>query len=73
MFVYPLDFARTRLAADVGKGDQREFHGLKDCLTKIMKSDGISGLYQGFMISVAGIIVYRALYFGTFDSAKPLL
>ena len=22
-FVYPLDFARTRLAADVGKGDQR--------------------------------------------------
>ena len=24
-FVYPLDFARTRLAADVGKGDSREF------------------------------------------------
>jgi len=25
MFVYPLDFARTRLAADIGKGSQREF------------------------------------------------
>src|SRR5687768_3712803 len=25
--VYPLDFARTRLAVDVGKGDAREFKG----------------------------------------------
>jgi len=25
MFVYPLDFARTRLAADIGKGASREF------------------------------------------------
>jgi len=32
MFVYPLDFARTRLAADVGKGTDREFNGLVDCL-----------------------------------------
>lgn len=73
LFVYPLDFARTRLAADMGKADQREFKGLVDVLTKIAKSDGVSGLYQGFVISVAGIIVYRALYFGTFDSAKPLM
>merc|ERR1712048_42107 len=32
--VYPLDFARTRLAADVGSGSAREFTGLVDCLTK---------------------------------------
>lgn len=25
LFVYPLDFARTRLAADIGKGKEREF------------------------------------------------
>lgn len=30
--VYPLDFARTRLAADVGSGKDREFNGLVDCL-----------------------------------------
>ena len=34
-FVYPLDFARTRLAADVGSGGDREFTGLVDCLKKI--------------------------------------
>uniref|UniRef100_A0A3Q1MF55 ADP/ATP translocase n=1 Tax=Bos taurus TaxID=9913 RepID=A0A3Q1MF55_BOVIN len=70
-FVYPLDFARTRLAADVGKaGAEREFRGLGDCLVKIYKSDGIRGLYQGFNVSVQGIIIYRAAYFGIYDTAK---
>lgn len=70
-FVYPLDFARTRLAADVGKpGQGREFKGLADCLVKISKSDGIKGLYQGFSVSVQGIIIYRAAYFGVYDTAK---
>lgn len=72
MFVYPLDFARTRLAADV-KAGEREFNGLVDCLQKIVKSDGVNGLYRGFGISVIGIIFYRAAYFGTFDTGKVLL
>jgi solute carrier family 25 (adenine nucleotide translocator) protein 4/5/6/31 len=72
-FVYPLDFARTRLAADVGKGASREFKGLADCLVKIAKSDGPIGLYRGFFVSVQGIIIYRAAYFGMFDTAKSVL
>uniref|UniRef100_A0A6B0V7L3 ADP/ATP translocase n=1 Tax=Ixodes ricinus TaxID=34613 RepID=A0A6B0V7L3_IXORI len=73
-FVYPLDFARTRLAADIGKGaGQREFSGLGNCLTKIFKSDGLIGLYRGFGVSVQGIIIYRAAYFGFFDTAKGML
>merc|ERR1719238_981317 len=73
-FVYPLDFARTRLAADVGSADgKREFNGLVDCLKKIAQKDGVSGLYQGFGISVVAIIFYRASYFGLFDTGKMLL
>jgi len=73
-FVYPLDFARTRLAADVGKGAaEREFTGLGNCLSKIFKSDGLVGLYRGFGVSVQGIIIYRAAYFGFFDTAKGML
>ncbi|XP_038058010.1 ADP/ATP translocase 3-like [Patiria miniata] len=74
-FVYPLDFARTRLAADIGKhdGSGRQFKGLGDCLTKIVKSDGIIGLYRGFGVSVQGIIIYRAAYFGTYDTVKGLI
>uniref|UniRef100_A0A2K5QV51 ADP/ATP translocase n=1 Tax=Cebus imitator TaxID=2715852 RepID=A0A2K5QV51_CEBIM len=67
-FVYPLDFARTLLAADVGKaGAEREFRGLGDCLVKIYKSDGIKGLYQGFHVSV------QAAYFDIYDTAKGML
>jgi len=73
LFVYPLDFARTRLAADVGSGGEREFKGLVDCLGKIAKSDGPMGLYRGFGISVVGIIAYRAAYFGMYDTGKVLL
>ncbi|XP_049962441.1 ADP,ATP carrier protein 2-like [Schistocerca serialis cubense] len=73
-FVYPLDFARTRLAADVGKGgSEREFTGLGNCIAKIFKSDGMTGLYRGFGVSVQGIIIYRASYFGFFDTAKGYL
>jgi len=74
MVVYPLDFARTRLAADVGKGAaDRQFTGLVDCLTKIHKSDGVKGFYQGFGVSVLGIIAYRACYFGGYDTLKRVL
>jgi solute carrier family 25 (adenine nucleotide translocator) protein 4/5/6/31 len=71
--VYPLDFARTRLASDVGQGKEREFTGLVDCLSKIMKSDGPIGLYRGFGISVIGIVIYRAAYFGMYDTGKAVL
>eukprot|EP00178_Gracilaria_changii_P007109 TRINITY_DN2277_c0_g4_i1.p1 TRINITY_DN2277_c0_g4~~TRINITY_DN2277_c0_g4_i1.p1 ORF type:complete len:290 (+),score=34.17 TRINITY_DN2277_c0_g4_i1:45-914(+) len=73
LVVYPLDFARTRLAADVGSGKDREFTGLVDCLGKILKSDGPFGLYRGFGISVVGIIMYRAAYFGMYDTGKVAL
>jgi solute carrier family 25 (adenine nucleotide translocator) protein 4/5/6/31 len=70
LIVYPLDFARTRLAADVGKGTNREFTGLIDCLKKTATRGGVMSLYDGFGVSVQGIIVYRGAYFGLYDTAK---
>ncbi|XP_037300073.1 ADP,ATP carrier protein-like [Manduca sexta] len=72
-FVYPLDFARTRLAADVGKGKEKLYSGLMDCLFKTIKSDGPIGLYRGFIVSVQGIVIYRATYFGFYDTARGML
>merc|ERR1712107_268605 len=47
LFVYSLDFARTRLANDAkGKGGERQFNGLIDVYVKTLKSDGIQGLYM---------------------------
>lgn len=73
-FVYPLDYARTRLGADVGKGTaDRQYNGLVDCIKKTMKTDGVAGLYRGFSVSVQGIIIYRAAYFGCYDTARGSL
>jgi solute carrier family 25 (adenine nucleotide translocator) protein 4/5/6/31 len=74
--VYSLDYARTRLAADnksSKKGGERQFSGLADVYRKTYASDGVAGLYRGFVISCVGIIVYRGLYFGMYDSLKPVL
>jgi len=72
--VYSLDFARTRLANDAkGKGGERQFNGLVDVYAKTLKTDGIQGLYRGFTISCVGIFIYRGMYFGLYDSLKPIL
>jgi len=75
-FVYSLDYARTRLANDAKaakKGGERQFNGLIDVYRKTWASDGLAGLYRGFNISCVGIIVYRGLYFGMYDSLKPVV
>jgi len=74
MFVYSLDFVRTRMANDAkSKDGTRQFNGLIDCYKKTIASDGISGLYRGFVISCVGIFIYRGMYFGLYDSLKPML
>merc|ERR1712243_451872 len=74
LFVYSLDYARTRLANDAkGKGGERQFNGLIDVYVKTLKSDGIQGLYRGFTISAVGIFIYRGMYFGLFDTLSPII
>lgn len=63
-----------RLANDAkAKGKEREFNGMVDVYVKTIKSDGFVGLYRGFVISCVGIFIYRGMYFGLYDSLKPIL
>merc|ERR1711941_63437 len=72
--VYSLDFARTRLANDnKGADGKRQYNGLIDVYRKTLASDGIGGLYRGFVISCVGIFIYRGMYFGLYDSLKPII
>merc|ERR1711997_1152624 len=72
--VYSLDFARTRLANDnKGADGKRQYNGLIDVYKKTLQTDGISGIYRGFVISCVGIFIYRGMYFGLYDTLKPIL
>ena len=57
----------------LGKGGERQYNGLIDVYRKTLATDGIQGLYRGFVISAVGIFIYRGFYFGLYDSLKPIL
>lgn len=74
--LYHLDYARTRLGTDTIErhgNNQRQFQGLTDVYRKTLASDGVAGLYRGFGVSIVGITLYRGLYFGTYDTMKPII
>ena len=70
--IYPLDYARTRLASDVGSG-KKAFEGLGDCLKKTATGPGgVMALYGGFGVSVVGIVPFRGTYFGVNDTLADI-
>lgn len=73
ILVYPLDIAHTRLAADIGRTEARQFHGICHFLTTIRKREGICGVYRGLPASLHGMVVHRGIYFGGFDTIKEIL
>jgi len=74
LVVYPLDFARTRLAVDVGKASNREFTGTLDVILKTARKSGWGkgGVYNGFIVSCVGIVLYRGAYFGLYDTVNEM-
>ncbi|GMH03941.1 hypothetical protein Nepgr_005780 [Nepenthes gracilis] len=76
LFLYHLDYARTRLGTDAREGtvnSRRQFKGLYDVYSKTLSSDGIIGLYRGFGVSIIGITLYRGMYFGFYDTMAPVV
>jgi solute carrier family 25 (adenine nucleotide translocator) protein 4/5/6/31 len=68
---YPFDFARTRLASDVG-GGKGKFNGIFDCIFTTVRQQGITGLYTGWCVTVAGAFVYRAGQLGCFKQIQDM-
>merc|ERR1712224_777992 len=50
-------------------GGKKTFNGLFDCIAKTAKGPGgVISLWNGFGVSVVGIVGYRGLQLGTFDT-----
>jgi solute carrier family 25 (adenine nucleotide translocator) protein 4/5/6/31 len=50
-----------------------QFNGLLNIYRKTLATNGIVGLYQGFVIFCANIVVYWGLYFGIYDFLKLVI
>ncbi len=61
-----MDYIMTRLAVDPS------CDGVMDVINKTLAEEGPLGFYRGFFVSVLGIILYRAAYFGLYDTIKVL-
>lgn len=71
ILLYPLDLAKTRLAADLSTEPQ--FDGIIDCWQKVYRAQGLSALYNGLFVCLVGDAIYRGLKYGIYDGFRPLL
>jgi solute carrier family 25 (adenine nucleotide translocator) protein 4/5/6/31 len=62
--LYPTEFLRTRLALEINR------IGSISITRQILRTDGLTGLYKGYGISLFGSILYRLLYLGGYDVMK---
>jgi solute carrier family 25 phosphate transporter 23/24/25/41 len=64
--IYPLEIAKTRLAAS-SKGT---YNGMLDCLAQTIRKDGYRGLTRGWAPSAVGIIPYAAVDLGVYTTLR---
>ncbi|KAF4673179.1 hypothetical protein FOL47_010888 [Perkinsus chesapeaki] len=67
---YPIDVINTKYSTDLSRGRDRMYKNRLSCLSQTLKRGGAASLYSGFGNSVQGIAVYRAFYFGLYDTLK---
>ena len=59
VFTYPLKYAHTALAADIGVVPK--YTGVIDCIMKTVEQNGVASLYNGVGCEFANIFIYRGV------------
>ncbi|KIK98770.1 hypothetical protein PAXRUDRAFT_30942 [Paxillus rubicundulus Ve08.2h10] len=74
VFVYSLDY-KWQDGKNAAKGGQRQFAGLINIYRQTIRTDGILGLYRGFIPSILGVCEYRCklFIFGGYDTVRDTL
>ena len=65
---YPLETLRTRLALSSSSG--RQYKGILDCLSTMVRTEGPGSLYNGIGASLIGVIPYAAINLGMYDALR---
>ncbi|CAM5134936.1 unnamed protein product [Eretmochelys imbricata] len=64
--IYPMEVLKTRLA--VGKTGQ--YSGMFDCARKILKREGLTAFYKGYVPNILGIIPYAGIDLAVYEALK---
>jgi solute carrier family 25 (adenine nucleotide translocator) protein 4/5/6/31 len=59
LIVEPLEMARIRLAGDKTTGEAKKYKGILDALDSIVRKEGFKGIYKTFIISLAGVLIFK--------------
>lgn len=70
VIMYPADVINTKYSSDLSRGRDRMYKNRLSCVNQTIKRGGLGSLYSGFGNSIQGIAIYRALYFGLYDTMK---
>ena len=76
--VYPLDSVRTQLIICTNDDGSPKYANMMEFVRENVKTPGdilklYAGLYEGYAVSVAGIIPFRAIYFIVNDTLRAIL
>ncbi|XP_041031321.1 calcium-binding mitochondrial carrier protein SCaMC-3-like [Carcharodon carcharias] len=64
--VYPMEVLKTRLAL----GTTGQYKGINDCARILIKNEGITALYVGYVPNLLGIIPYAGIELAVYESVK---
>jgi len=66
-FVQPLDLVKNRLQLSGADGQSKLYKSTGDAISKILKSEGIAGMYNGFSAGVLRQATYTTTRLGVFN------
>lgn len=70
---YPTDLIRKRLQMQSFSNDVPRYNGIIDCVIKILRSEGLLGLYRGLSISYIKTFPTLAIQFWCYETLNDIL
>ncbi|KAJ2609873.1 mitochondrial aspartate-glutamate transporter agc1 [Coemansia sp. RSA 1365] len=71
--IFPLDMVKTRLQNQKPVNGKLPYSGGLDCFRKIVRSEGVRGLYRGLAPNLAGVTPEKAIKLAVNDMMRQML
>ena len=66
----PADVIKTRMIAQILHGGERKYKHTLDCIVKTVRSEGLRGMYKGFVPTYLRLAPWQIIFFVTFEQVS---